>query len=188
MALAEVVGWDEHGQPIVGEIMGDMDGEVMGAGRHRSRHMRIPAKPSWRNQLAPGVIQPDEGMVPLALTPQAGSPPGTFTSTLSAITWIGRLQKPYRPERLIVTVSRQGADAIGRLLGQLYVGTDLQQATIQGWDIEAIGSNTAFGTRLTCHQAEPGVEISLIVNLSTAMTVTSSFIFASVQFLGRVVH
>jgi len=188
MALAEVVGWDEHGQPIVGEIMGDVEGEVMGARHHRGRMARIPGKPSWRNQLAPGVIQPDEGMVPLALTPGAGSPAGTFTSVLSSITWIGRLQKPYRPERLIVTVVRSGTDAIGRLLGQLYVGTDLQQATIQAWDIEAIGANTAFGTRLTCHQAEPGVEISLIVNLSTAMTVTTSSIFASIQFLGRVVH
>jgi hypothetical protein len=186
MALAEVVGWDANGDPIVGEVMGDMDGEVMGAARRHRRMARIPGKPSWRNQLAPGVIQPDVGMVPLALTPQAGA--GSFTSALNEITWVGRLQKPYRPERLIVTVVRQGTDAIGRLLGQLYVGTDLQQATIEAWDIEAIGANTAFGTRLTCHQAEPGVELSLIVHLSTAMTVTTSSIFASVQFLGRIVH
>lgn len=185
MALAEVVGYDSNGSPIVGEIMGDMDGEVMGS-RRSGRMMRIPGKPAWRAQLAPGVIQPDEGMVPLALTPQAGA--GSFTSTLNAITWIGRLQKPYRPERLIVTVVRTGTDAVGRLLGQLYVGTDLQQATIQGWDIEAVGSVTAFGTRLTCHQAEPGVELSLIVSLSNAMTVTTSSIFASVLFLGRVIH
>jgi hypothetical protein len=186
MALAEVVGWDANGDPIVGEVMGDMDGEVMGAARRGARLARIPKRPGWRNQLAPGVIQPDEGMVPLALTPQTNG--GFFTSTLSEITWIGRLQKPYRPERLIVTVSRVGTDAVGRLLGQLYVGTDLQQATIEAWDIEAIGATTAFGTRLTCHQAEPGVELSLIVHLSSAMTITTSSIFASVQFLGRIVH
>jgi len=188
----EVVGYDVEGNPIVGEIMGDYDlsGDVMGAGPGRRHHrsLNIPPKPGWRNQLAPGVIQPDEGMVPLPMTPQAGTPAGTFTSTLSQITWAGQLQKPFRSERLLVSVVRTGTDATGRLLTQLFVGTDLQQAEIAGWDAELIGQATAFGTRLTCKAAEPGVQVRLIVTLSSAMTVTTSSIFATFMFLGRIVH
>lgn len=192
MAQFEVVGHTEDGSPILGEVMGDMDGdmdgEVMGARhrRHASRMMRIPAKPQWRNQLAPGVIQPDEGMIPLPMTPLAGS--GSFSSTLSQITWQGQLQKPFRAERLLVSVVRTGTDATGRLLTQLFVGTDLQGAEISGWDAELIGQATAFGTRLTCKAAEPGVQIRLIVNLSNLMTITTSSIFATFMFLGRVIH
>lgn len=189
----EVVGYDLEGNEIVGEVMGDYDvhGEVMGAKHHhhsKSRHMRIPNKPNWRNQLAPGVIQPDEGMVPLPMVANAGSPAGTFTSTLNQITFAGQLQKPFRGERLLVSVVRTGTDATGRLLTQLFVGTDLQGAEIAGWDAELIGQATSFGTRLTMKAAEPGVQIRFVVTLSNAMTVTTSSIFATFMVLGRVIH
>jgi hypothetical protein len=185
MALAEVVGYEADGTPIVGEVMGDdMQGEVMGAG---SRMMRMPRKPGWRRQLAPGVIQPDEGMIPLPMAAQAGTPAGTFVAALTSITFQGQLQKPFRPERLLVSVVRTGASATGRLLAQLFVGTDLQQAEIAGWDAEVLGAVTAFGTRLTCKAAEPGVFVRLVVTLSAAPTGTDS-IFASIMFLGRVIH
>lgn len=154
---------------------------------HKPRHLAIPARPQWRNQLAPGVIQPDEGMVPLPLTPSAGSPPGTFTTAITTMTFQGQLQKPYRAERLLVSVVRTGPSATGRLLGQLFVGTDLQQAEIAGWDIELVGQAGAFGTRLTAKAAEPGVLIRLVVTLSNNPTTTDT-IFASLMFLGRVVH
>ena len=192
--MFEVVGYTEDGQPIVqGEVMGDVDGEVMGdevvgAARRRGRMMKLPPRPGWRNQLAPGVIQPDEGMVPLPLSPIQGSPPGTFTSTVQQITFQGQLQKPYRAERLLVSVVRTGTDAVGRLLTQLFVGTDLQGAEIAGWDAELIGQATSFGTRLTTKAAEPGVQIRLIVTLSNPMVNTTSSIFATMLFLGRIVH
>jgi hypothetical protein len=198
----EVVGYDLEGAPIVehvadGDVMGDygpVDGDVMGAAAANARHlrggrkMRIPPRPQWRNQLAPGVIQPDEGMVPLPMIALAGSPAGTFTSTVNQITFQGQLQKPFRGERLLVSVVRTGTDATGILLTQLFVGTDLQGAEISGWDAEVIGSPTAFGTRLTMKPAEPGVQIRFIVTLSGAMTVTTSSIFASFTVLGRIVH
>jgi len=163
----EVVGYDVEGNEILGD---EMTGEVMGAGaRRHQRMMRIPPKPGWRNQLAPGVIQPDEGMVPLPMTPQGG-------------------QKPFRAERLLVSVVRTGTDATGRLLTQLFVGTDLQGAEIAGWDAELIGQANSFGTRLTCKAAEPGVQIRLIITLSNTMTITTSSIFATFVWLGRVVH
>ena len=198
MAQFEVVGYDVSGNEIFGEVMGDvdgdMDGEIMGAAARRRAQMRaapqrriaLPPKPGWRNQLAPGVIQPDEGMVPLPLVPNAGN--GTFTTTLSQITWSGQLQKPFRAERLLVSVVRTGTDAIGRLLTQFFVGTDLQGAEIAGWDAELIGQAGSFGTRLTAKAAEPGVQVRLVVTLSNPLTIATSSIFATMMFLGRVVH
>lgn len=185
----QVVGYEEDGTPIVGDVMGY---DVMGPAvhrhpAHRVRHIALPPKPEWRNQMAPGVIQPDEGMVPLPLSPQAGSPLGTFTAAIPTITFQGQLQKPFRNERLLVSVVRTGASATGRLLAQLYVGTDLQQAEISGWDIELVGLAGSFGTRLTTKPAEPGVFTRLVVSLSSVLAGTDT-IFASCMFLGRVVH
>lgn len=201
----EVVGYTSDGLAIVhGDVMGDVDGDIMGdldgdydmhgedvigARRRRAgrgnRALAIPPKPGWRKQLAPGVIQPDEGMVPLPLAPQANG--GTFTTAIPQITFQGQLQKPFRAERLLVSVVRTGPTATGRLLSQLFVGTDLQQAEIAGWDIELIGQATAFGTRLTSKAAEPGVLIRVVSTLSSGLTAPDT-IFASVMFLGRVVH
>lgn len=181
---------DGYEDEVEGSVMGSVMGfDVVGArGRGRRggpRRIAIPPKPDWRSQLAPGVIQPDEGMVPLPLQPLSNN--GTFGAGVSQITWEGNLQKPYRPERLLVSVVRVGTSAVGRLLGLLWVGTDLQQADIFGFDIEQFGSNTAFGTRLTCKAAQPGVKIRLVVTPSSVPTGTDT-IFATVSFSGRVVH
>lgn len=179
----DVVGYDLDGGEITeGDVMG---GSVMGG--RRTRRMALPAKPNWRNQLAPGVIQPDEGMVPLTLTGQSGTPPGRFDLNISVMTFQGQLQKPYRPERLLCSTVRVGATAVGRLLAQLFVGTDLQQAEIAGWDAELVGAVTGFGTRLTCKAAEPGVFVRMVITLSSVLTTTDT-IFATVMFMGRVIH
>lgn len=175
----EVVGYDDD----------DVDGvHLLGvaAPRGGGRMMRLAPKPSWRNgELAPGVNQHDEGMIPLPLTPTSSG--GTFATGVQTITWQGQLQKPYRAERLIVSVVRTGPSATGLLLGQIFVGTDLQLADIQGIDIETLGAPTAFGTRLTLHQAPPGVLIRIIVNISAVPSSTDT-VFASMYFLGRVIH
>lgn len=167
---AQVVGYDDSGYPI-----------VVGRGRAR-RPMVAVSKPGWRGgQLAPGVIAPDQGMLPL--------PMGNFTFTASAqtFTFSGQLQKPFRGERLLVTSVRTGATAVGRLLGQPFVGTDLALLDINPVDIEQLGAGNAFGVRLTMKPAQPGVFIRIVTTLSSALTGTDT-IFASVQLLGRVIH
>jgi hypothetical protein len=185
----DVVGYAEDGSALYAPVSG---ADVMGrAGHHHHhahhapRHMALPPRPQWRNQLAPGVIQPDEGMVPMALAPQTNN--GTYTSAINQITFQGQLQKPFRGERLLVSVVRTGASAVGRLLTQLFVGTDLQQGDITGWDAELIGQANAFGTRLTMKAAEPGVLVRAIVTLSSAITSTDT-IQAQFLLLGRIVH
>lgn len=188
MSHFDVVGYDVDGNEITeGDVMGDVMGDEVGRRGRGRRVARLPPKPAWRNQLAPGVVQPDEGLVPLALAGQSGSPAGTFSATVPSITFQGQLQKPYRPERLLCSVVRTGTSAVGRLLTVLYVGTDLQQAEITGWDAELIGQANAFGTRLTCKAAEPGVFVRAVVTLSSGLTGTDT-IYANLTFLGRVIH
>jgi len=168
---AQVVGYDDRGYPIV----------VRGAAPARGRLVRVH-KPGWRGpQLAPGVIAPDQGMLPL--------PMGNFTFTASAQTntFSGQLQKPFRGERFLVTTVRTGASAVGRLLAQPFVGTDLALLDISPVDIEQLGASTAFGVRLTMKPAQPGVFIRLVTTLSSALTGTDT-IFASIQLLGRNIH
>lgn len=171
---AQVVGYDDYGYPI-----------VVGAPRRR-RGRRGPMvalqKPGWRQgQLAPGVIAPDQGLLPL--------PMGNFTFAAAAqtFTFSGQLQKPFRGERLLVTTVRTGASAVGRLLGQPFVGTDLALLDINPIDIEQIGALNAFGVRLTMKPAQPGVFIRIVTSLSSALAGTDT-IFASVQLLGRNIH
>ena len=182
-----VVGYTEDGQPIVvgaAPARGRRaQPRMLHAGQH---HAMVPVqRPEWRDpQLAPGVIAPDEGMLPLTLSGAAGN---VFSATLQTITFTGRLQKPFRGERLLVSTVRTGATATGRLIGQLFVGTDLQQAAIQGFDLEQIGANNAFGVRLTMTPAQPGVDISIVTTLTVALTGTDT-IGTTVTLLGRIVH
>lgn len=171
MGYSQVVGYDDNGYPIV----------VGKSARPRGGTIRVQ-KPQWRgSQVAPGVIAPDQGLLPL--------PMGnfTFTATAQTNTFQGQLQKPFRGERLLVTTVRTGATAVSRLLGQPFVGTDLALLDITPIDIEQIGAGNAFGVRLTMKPAQPGVFIRIVTALSSALTGTDT-IFASVQLLGRLVH
>lgn len=181
--MMEVIGDDLDG----GEVMGGGGyDEIVGVATPQGhRLMRIPHKPGWRAQLAPGVIQPDEGMIPLPLVGNAGT--NTFTATLNVITFQGSLQKPFRAERVLVSTVRTGASAVGRLLTLMFVGTDLQLADINGIDIELVGQPGSFGTRLTMKAAEPGVLIRFQSTLSTVLAGTDT-IQAQMMLLGRVVH
>lgn len=169
---ASVVGYDDEGYPI-----------VVGRGPRRRGGANIQVqKPGWRNsQVAPGVIAPDQGLLPL--------PMGNFTFALAAqtFTFQGQVQKPFRGERLLVTTVRTGTSAVGRLLGQMFVGSDLAALDVPPVDIEQIGSPTAFGVRLTMKPAQPGVFIRIVCSLSSALA-GSDTIFTSVQLLGRNIH
>ncbi len=203
-----ILGMDVVGDDVLGDddVDGDEDEVIVGAvavnprtGRRRlirtpqrraapaaRPQLQLQARPSWRQgQVAPGVQAPAEGMVPL---PLIGQPQTTFTNLVVAITWVGQVQEPYRPERLLCSVVRTGATAAApRVMGQLFVGTKLQQAQIAAFDIELIGTANAFGVRLTCQQVEPGVFINLQCTLTGALAAGDT-ILVSPMFLGRVIQ
>jgi hypothetical protein len=143
-------------------------------------------QPFWRRgQLAPGVQTPDEGLVPLPLHGTTGV--DQFSLNQQSIVFSGNIQKPFRGERLLIDVVRTGTTATGRLIGQLFVGTDLQQADIDGFDLQQVGSSQAFGVRLTMKAAQPGVAIKIPTRLSSALLTTDT-IFVTVTLLGRIIH
>lgn len=167
---AAVVGYDDEGYPI-----------VVGA-RGRKRPKVALTKPGWRaGQLAPGVIAPDQGLLSL--------PMGNFTFSLAAqtFTFSGQVQKPFRGERLLVTTVRTGTSAVGRILGQIFVGSDLAALDVPPVDIEQLGSPNAFGVRMTMKPCQPGVFIRIVCSLSSALAGTDT-IFTTIQLLGRNVH
>lgn len=172
---AAVVGYDDEGYPV-----------VVGRGGRRGRRKRPQValtRPGWRSgQLAPGVIAPDQGLLPL--------PMGQFTYSVAngqIFTFQGQIQKPFRGERLLVSVVRTGTSAVGRIMGQLFVGSDLAQLDVPAIDLEQIGQPTAFGVRLTMKPAQPGVFIRAVTALSTPLTGTDT-IFTTVTLLGRNIH
>lgn len=172
---AQVVGHTDEGYPIVVTGRG-------GRARRRGQSSVQVQRPGWRaGQLAPGVIAPDEGLLPL--------PMGNFTFALATQTntFSGQVQKPFRGERLLVTTVRTGTTAVGRLLGQIFVGTDLAALDISPVDLEQLGASNAFGVRLTMKPAQPGVFIRIVTVLSSALTTTDT-IFTSMQLLGRNIH
>ena len=174
---ASVVGYEDDGSPII----------VHGAAPKRTRRAAVVEKrPKWRDStLAPGVIAPDQCLLPLPLNGAGGT--NVFTAAIPSITFQGQLQKPFRGERLLVSVVRTGTSAVGRLIGQLFVGTDLQQLDVGGFDVEQVGNPQAFGVRLTMKPSQPGVFTRLVVTLNAALTGTDT-IATTVTVLGRLVH
>lgn len=184
MRQFQVVGRDGS---VMGDVMGYDDDEgddIIVSGPRRGSKIKV-MKPSWRGgQLAPGVQTPDEGLIPLPLRGEGGT--NTFTAAVQTIIFAGAIQKPFRGERILVSVVRTGASATGRILALMFIGTDLQQADINGVDVEQLGNPNAFGVRLTMSPAQPGVLIRLSCTLSTPLAGADT-IQANMQILGRAV-
>lgn len=177
--VGSVLGMLAHQNPQIGAILG-----ALKAQKKKKARIAVRKANFRQGQLAPGVQAPDQGMLPL---PMQGIPSNTFALATQAITFQGQVQKPYRGERFLVEVVRTGATAIGRLLGLVFAGTDLQQADITSFDMETIGRSDAFGVRLTMTPIQPGVLLRVPVTLSNAIAGTDT-IFTSMTCLGRVVH
>lgn len=191
---------DVDGEELGDDMLGYSDvmgyDELIGAARNRRRGRRpapqaarralpMPPKPAWRNAIAPGVAPPGEGLEPMSLAPQAGG--GVFTNVLTTIDFIARPQRPFLPERLIVTTGRSsGLSNAVKLLGRIYIGTDLAQLQLAELDLEVFAPN-AFGVRLKLPQATPGMDVQITGRVSATPAVGES-LTAAIMFLGRSIH
>lgn len=207
----QVVGYDDAGEPVYqpvngsvmgGSVMGQYGmvpyggggypGMVLGAAHHghhgHPRAIIPPPKPDWRHgDLAHGVQQPDEGLLPMPLSGAGGT--NVFTATVPNITFESQVQKPYRAERMVFIVTRTGASAAAlRAQGQIFVGTDLQQGELGLLDFESLGAPTAFGFRLSLTPASPGVFLRLQTQLVGGALTGTDTIAINCYFLGRVIH
>jgi hypothetical protein len=142
--------------------------------------------------MAPGSPPLGEGHVALPLNPESfgGSWGNTAAGGAAAGTTIifsGRPQKPFKAARLIVRGTKSGATAVGNLIGQVFVGTDLQQGELGNIDLESIGAATAFDTWISWKQAEPGVWIRAQATL-TAFPTGTDFETYTMTVLGHYLH
>jgi hypothetical protein len=146
--------------------------------------------PPWRPMMAPGSPPLGEGHVPMPLNPETfnGQWGGTTGATAGAtITFSARPQKPYKTARIIVRATKSGATAIGNLVGQMYVGSDLQQGELGNIDLESIGAANAFDTWVSFKQAEPGVWIRIQATL-TAFPTGTDFESYTITAIGHYLH
>ena len=186
---------------VLGSVLGELDeldGDVLGAVQHAvskavakrggGAHIQV-SKPHWRHgELAPGVNAPQSGQVPLPLNPLSQGGIFSVAAGVGSITYEGKLQKPFQAERLLASTVRTGATATARCIGQIFVGVDLNQAQLQGVDVEVLGAPTAFDTRMRLMQAPPGVAISVLVTLFGGAPTGTDSIALTMFFLGEVLH
>lgn len=127
----------------------------------------------WRPMMAPGNPPIGEHHVPIPFLPEtfngvwggaAGAPAGTI------IIFSARPQKPFKVTRLLASRTPVGATAVGKTIGQTFVGTSLQQAELGFVDLETIGAGGSFDTWVSFHQSEPGVWIRLQATLTAFPT------------------
>jgi hypothetical protein len=145
--------------------------------------------PPWRPMNAPGSPPLGEGHVPLPMNPEAFN--GTWGAGGAAagvtITFSARPQKPFKTTRLLATGTKSGPTAIGRLTGQVFVGTDLQQGELGNIDLETLGAGGSFDTWISFKQAEPGVWIRCQATL-TAFPVAPDFEVFTITAIGHYLH
>lgn len=127
--------------------------------------------PGWFAQANPfGIQSPQEGLIQLPLTPVDNV--GIITSTTTAIKYVGRTQKPFRGERVLATVKRQGTTAQNIEVDAeqgIVVGTIPQQAQIGAVSVDEWAGNS-FGVRMAMNVATPGMDIVCNILALTAPT------------------
>jgi hypothetical protein len=145
--------------------------------------------PPWRPMVAPGSPPLGEGHVPMPLNPETfgGSWGASGAGAGTTITFSSRPQKPFKCSRLLIRATKSGATAIGNLVGQVYIGTDLQQGEVGNIDLESLGAANAFDTWVSFKQAEPGVWIRVQATL-TAFPTGTDFESYTITAIGHYLH
>jgi hypothetical protein len=138
-----------------------------------------PHSAPWRPMQAPGSPPLGEGHVTLPMNPETnqgvwGSTATGGAATGATIIFSARPQKPFKLTRIIVGSAKTAGATAAHLVGQQFVGTDLQQGEVGNVDLESIGAGGSFDTWLSFKQAEPGVWIRIFASLLGAPTFTST--------------
>jgi hypothetical protein len=172
-----------------------------GAGRRPMQMQRatprlgapLHARPPWRDgQAAPGVNQPSENLLPFGFRDVTGvGTPFVFNAAGGiAKVFQAQPQKPVRPERLVMNVRRVGASTAGLIvsLNGFQVGADNQLVGLQGEviDAETFATN-GFGIRMSNSQAQPGILITLSLQLVGGLVVAPDFITVVPTYLARAI-
>lgn len=188
----DVVGvgdYDVMGEELLGE-------DVLGAAPMinpnvlralRPNMLRLPQRPAWRQQVAPGVPVPGQGLWPLPLTPSDND--GVFNAATSNITFRGVPQMPFRGERLLATVGRSAGATAQNIVasGGVIVGTTPQAADIGNLSLDMFVPG-AFGVRLQMNQAVPGITVKVPCLVQNGPIGAGESIAVTLVILGRVIR
>ncbi len=182
----ELSGDELSGDSVLGDILGDsvLGTALVGAARRRAKK-KGGNRPKWRNDLAPGVPTPGYGVFPIPLSPQSNN--GVFTGGNANIEYKAVTQIPFRGERLLARVGRNGPSAVGALVfanNGVHIGIRPQVGVLGPINLEDY-SSTAFGVRLVMQPATQGAEIRIFAFVQPAVTGTDTLAL-SLQILGRV--
>jgi hypothetical protein len=171
-----IAGPYEYPYGVVGQPAppGPPGGHIMVQPQH---HPMIRSAP-WRPMIAPGNPPTQEGHVPLPLNPETnngvwGTAVTGGAATSATITFSARPQKPFKTARLTVFGVKTAGAANAHMVGQVYIGTDLQQGEVGVIDLETIGGGNTFDTWVSFKQAEPGVWIRVQASLLGSPTFTT---------------
>jgi hypothetical protein len=184
------------GPPYYGHPVSGADAPMLAAPHHMPVHGGGPPavhSPPWRPMMAPGSPPLGEGHVPMPMNPETfggvfGNTAGGGAPVGTTITFSARPQKPFKCSRLLIRGSASGATAAATsLVGQVYIGTDLQQGEVGNIDLESIGAATAFDTWISFKQAEPGVWMRVLATVTIFPTGTD-FKSYTVTAIGHYLH
>lgn len=184
--MALMSGYDVLGDDVLGDEdeLDDLEVGLDLVGAPRKAIARARQKPRWRNRLAPGVPVPDYGVFPVPLTPQAGN--GVFSASLATITYRAIAQVPFRGERLLTTVTRDGAAGVQCFAQNgVFIGIRPQQGVLGPLNLENY-TKDAFGVRFVMQAAEQGAELQVFAFVNPAITGTTDTLTLSIEILGRV--
>jgi hypothetical protein len=159
---------------------------------HQHMHGHPIHSPEWRPMNAPGSPPLGEGHVALPLNPETfggswGNTTGGGAPAGTTIIFSSRPQKPFKTSRILIRGTKSGTTAVGNMIGQIFVGTDLQQGEVGNIDLESIGAANAFDTWVSLKQAEPGVWIRILATLSAFPTGTDFELYTCTA-IGHYLH
>jgi len=192
-----VAGVDPSGGPVMAAVHPQMHAmlshspPVHPLAVHPPPHPAVHSPP-WRPMMAPGSPPLGEGHVPMPLNPETfggtwGNTTGGGAPVGTTITFSARPQKPFKCSRLLIRPTKSGPTAIGNLVGQMFIGTDLQQGEVGNLDLESLGAANAFDTWVSFKQCEPGVWMRVLATL-TAFPTTTDFETYTVTAIGHYLH
>lgn len=184
----ELDSFELSGDDVLGD---DVLGTALVGARHRRRHARALArqggggKPKWRRQLAPGVPEPGYGVFPIPLTPVTAN--GVFTGGVANIEFRAVAQIPFRGERLVANIARNGPTATGALAfmnNGVHIGIRPQVGVLGPVNLETFARDS-FGVRMVMQPATQGAEIRVFAFVNPLVTGTDTLAL-SLEILGRV--
>jgi hypothetical protein len=176
---------DEIGEMLYGSEVGAARRPGLTGRMMRGNAVRLPPKPAWRQDIAPGVGMPGVGLEPLPLAPSVNG--GVFDAVFGNINFEARPQRPFRPERLIASIRRSaGAAAIAVRCSTILIGTQVGQVEVNDMDLD-IFAPTSFDTRLNLPSATPGMLIRIPSFVLPAVPAGET-IAVSLTFLGRTIR